>query len=85
MCGTETLFEQSTRTCQTASQVDCSVSESFYHLNEPSNAGKKKSLNNQHLIQVRFLINSNFKIIEDAELDDYQAARLRTRIPIGRY
>nr|XP_045602280.1 mucin-2-like isoform X1 [Procambarus clarkii] len=35
VCGSGTLFDQKTRTCQTAAAVDCAKAPSFYYLNEP--------------------------------------------------
>ncbi|KAK8725689.1 hypothetical protein OTU49_010693 [Cherax quadricarinatus] len=35
VCGVGTLFDQKSRTCQTAALVDCAKAPSFYYLNEP--------------------------------------------------
>ena len=35
-CGIGLLFDQASLTCQDAINVDCSLSPTFYHLNDPS-------------------------------------------------
>ncbi|KAG7164466.1 U-scoloptoxin(01)-Cw1a-like 6, partial [Homarus americanus] len=48
VCGSGTLFDQKSRTCQTAALVDCASAASFYYLNDPLKGPVYLELETQH-------------------------------------